>query len=321
MSKLSDFFPGGSPETQGTNITVIMVGGGGGAGTCGGAGGGGYFYGSFRITPGVSYPVTIGTGGSPGNPSLANTSDGLGNPGSPSKFGKYEALGGCGGSTFSSTTFGIPGGAGGSGGGNQASIDSTTPCPNSGNSSLGYLQTGSSQRILSPTAYCGALGSRTLGSPMGGGYCNLFDSSNSNRRCTGTVVCPEFFGVCLASVPYTYSPAPTIPTIIPPGFVTCLRAGCVRSSCGAPFRSPAFSPLPPTPPSLTTNCVIGNCPNTGFGALCPACNGDSGVVLVAYPCTIPAATSYPGAVDCSPISIPQNNFRTYKFTSSGSFTL
>ena len=64
-----------------TQIEVLVVAGGGGAGgasnTGGGAGGGagGLIYNStFTVTPGSSYAVTVGAGGSGGTTSVAATS-------------------------------------------------------------------------------------------------------------------------------------------------------------------------------------------------------------------------------------------------------
>ena len=288
MSQLSQFFPSGG---GGTAINLVMVGGGGGAGAAGGAGGGGYFYGRVCIQPGVSYPITIGAGGSPGCPTSCATTAGLGNPGSPSKFGKFEALGGGGGATnCSSYTFAIMGSAGGSAGG----MNLSSPYDASK-----FSLSGSSQRSLSPNGYCGAYGSR-----IDTGYHTTLIGT---RTSTGTQVCPEFFGVCLASMPYTYSPAPTV-CCLSANFICAMRAGCSRTYCCSQ-------------PYYICCSDLYNYTNSAHGARSTSCNGDSGVVLVAYPCALPAATAFPGATDCSPVSIPQNGFRTYKFTTSGSFTL
>ena len=319
MSNLSDFFPGaGGGGDSGTDINLIMVGGGGGAGNFNGSGAGGYFYGSVPITPGVSYPVVIGTGGSPGDPASCYTPAGLGNPGSPSRFSRYEALGGGGGATICGScavpgTY-IPGSPGGTAGGITEAENScfgpVGQCISPINTT--FYSSGAAQRTFSPNGYCGALVGRDK-SNCGLTGINAFNCCLSGtqllRRFTGTVVCPEFFGVCLASIPYQYSPAPAIPQLTNALVVQSYRAGgCSRTTCCVCV------------PWLNAN-VICNCPNTGSGAFSTSCNGDSGVVLVAYPCTLPAATSFPGAVDCSPVSIPQNGYRTYKFTSSGSFTL
>ena len=49
-------------------------------------------------------------------------------------------------------------------------------------------------------------------------------------------------------------------------------------------------------------------------------NGDEGVVYIVYDCNLGAASSTPGAVDCTPVTGPQG-YRSYRYTSSGSFTL
>ena len=49
-------------------------------------------------------------------------------------------------------------------------------------------------------------------------------------------------------------------------------------------------------------------------------NGDAGVVYIVYDCNLGAASSTPGAVDCTPVTGPQG-YRSYRYTSSGSFTL
>lgn len=65
---------------------------------------------------------------------------------------------------------------------------------------------------------------------------------------------------------------------------------------------------------------IPNNSNTGHSGKIAGCNGDSGVVVLFYPTTIPAATSFPGGIDCTPVSCPFG-MRAYKFTSSGSITI
>lgn len=338
MSNLTDFFPrggGGSDENTAINLIMVGGGGGGGAGTVcaqcpglspidtnnsyGGAGGGGYFVGRVCISPGVSYPVVIGTGGSPGDPTVCNTTAGLGNPGSPSRFGKYEALGGgggatiCGGNSSSEGTFAISGSPGGQGG-STSRYRYNSPCGpfepqqcGSVHEHMKYTATGTTQRSPNPNGYCGGHGQRsetnTGCSPAN--FCCYFGTRTCINPGAGLRMCPEFFGVCLASVPYDLNPSPYL-QCMSCTFVSTMRAGCSRTIMN-PFSKPVN--------------FICNFANTGHGARTPCCNGDSGVVLIAYPCTLPAATSFPGGVDCSPISLPQNNFRTYKFTSSGSFTL
>ena len=98
-----------------------------------------------------------------------------------------------------------------------------------------------------------------------------------------------------------------------------------------------------------SNCLIPPVANTGSGGfnqrcpgtcprnnqftpptgskwdLCHSCyglsaTGDAGVVYVVYDCSLGAATSTPGGVDCTPVTGPQG-YRSYRYTSSGSFTL
>jgi len=95
-----------------TSIEVLVVAGGGSgaAGWGGGAGGGGagglIYNSSYAVTPGTSYTVTVGAGGTPVNGTVS------GNAGGNSVFGTLTALGGGGGGTN-----GVAGQPGGSGGG------------------------------------------------------------------------------------------------------------------------------------------------------------------------------------------------------------
>ena len=114
-----------------TQVEVLVVAGGGGggygtSGRTGGGGAGGVVYNSaYSVTPGSSYTVTIGSGGtgSTTNAQLASVSNG-----SNSVFGTLTALGGGGGANGSIDTLanvvGASGGSGGGGGG-TASISNT----------------------------------------------------------------------------------------------------------------------------------------------------------------------------------------------------
>ena len=105
-----------------TQIEVLVVGGGGGgAGTNnspgGGGGAGGLIYNSsFSVTPGSSYTVTVGAGGSAGIASPTVTDHG--GTGSNSVFGSLTAYGGGGGARDNTTA---PAGTYGSGGGGSLS--------------------------------------------------------------------------------------------------------------------------------------------------------------------------------------------------------
>lgn len=64
--------------------------------------------------------------------------------------------------------------------------------------------------------------------------------------------------------------------------------------------------------------------NTGFNCegspFFWSATGRDGVVYVVYDCSLGAASSTPGAVDCTPVTGP-DGYRSYRYTSSGSFTL
>lgn len=113
-----------------TSVEYLVVGGGGGAGNgydnAGGGGGGGgmVLTGTLSVTPGQSYTVTVGTGGTGGADTRTNNP---GTAGNPSVFASVTALGGgqglgsrtggaAGAAQVGSTT--APTGGSGSGGGN-----------------------------------------------------------------------------------------------------------------------------------------------------------------------------------------------------------
>ena len=97
-----------------TSINYLIVGGGGagGAGTTGGGGGaGGFRTGSaYPVSPGTTYTITVGAGGS------GYDGDSRGNNGSDSTFDTITSAGGGGGGNNGTPTGG-PGKSGGSGGG------------------------------------------------------------------------------------------------------------------------------------------------------------------------------------------------------------
>ena len=113
----------------------LLVAGGGGGGwrqnAGGGGGGGGLLAGSFSITPGTSYTITIGAGGT------ASTGDSVrgGIGGNTSAFNLTAIGGGGGGSGFTSST---TGGNGGSGGGGMGIDGGTTTAGGSGTSGQGF---------------------------------------------------------------------------------------------------------------------------------------------------------------------------------------
>ena len=92
---------------------LIVAGGGGGGSRSGGGGAGGLIYSTSQgLTPGSSYTVTVGAGGTGG----INTTNAQGGDGSDSSFNSETAVGGGGGGNTNSA--GRSGGSGGGGGAN-----------------------------------------------------------------------------------------------------------------------------------------------------------------------------------------------------------
>ena len=118
-----------------SSIDLLIVAGGGGGGCprtatttgSGGGGAGGMLYGSYSVTPGSSYAITIGAGGA--SQSSTNT---VGNNGSNTTFASITANGGGGGAAGGSG--GNNGGSGGGAGGSatQSNVSTLTGYGNNG---------------------------------------------------------------------------------------------------------------------------------------------------------------------------------------------
>jgi hypothetical protein len=94
-----------NPSATYVEYLCVAGGGGGGYGVGGGGGAGGLLSGSLAVTPGTSYTITIGAGGT----SSSTFTSGYGLNGSDSLFGPIKSIGGGG--------VGNAGSSGGSGGG------------------------------------------------------------------------------------------------------------------------------------------------------------------------------------------------------------
>jgi hypothetical protein len=149
------------------------------------------------------------------------------------------------------------------------------------------------------------------------------------------VVCSAFFNVELSGQPYSgnfvtsgTNNIPVFPLSTCNNFNrNCLCFDISKNSLGCSRYGgdylPCSGPGPAPIPYFTLQCAcasIPNNPNTGHSGRCAGCNGDSGVVVLFYPTSIPAASSFPGGIDCTPVSSPFG-MRAYKFTSSGSITI
>ncbi len=294
MSVLTQFFPaGGSGGGIPVELMVISGGGGGGGGSLAagpglGGGSGAMFYcRSFPLQPGVTYPVTVGSGGAKG---ICYTS--AGSNGGNSCF-TIPVDGG-------NNSICVAGGGGGSGG-------ICTPTPECGyglnggtgggsacSVTLSYYQT---HKILPQDINSGGYFGTSRGPTTvqaGGIYCCSLSFIVDPSYCT--FVCGSFFTNIYGSE-------------------VCLGGGGSCTEAGQPLRVQLDMPA---------NCGYGGGGGAGCNSSnpsCPGCpggNGSSGVVVVKYPSAYGAAPASPGATNCSPAT---PGFYTYRFTSPGSITL
>lgn len=179
--------------------------------------------------------------------------------------------------------------------------------------------------VVAPTSF-GGRGGNTLfdngrltgyGGGGGGSFCRCNVPSWSNPYIN--------FKVCSITIPGT--PGGLGGFGCPCGLsIQCAsRFGCHSNACNP------LSPLNGLALDFTGNCVL--CPgacgripnaNTGIGGISvctpgTACSGSSGFVVISYPVDMSgAASSTPGAVNCSPQT---PGYYTYVYTSTGSFKL
>lgn len=152
-------------ELSSVQVLVVAGGGGGGANHAGGGGAGGLVYNSnFSVTPGTSYTVTVGAGGSKGTSYTTQA----GFDGSNSVFGSLTAIGGGGGGNrrdggTAGIEFGRPGGSGGGGGG-QGTNDTPTSTGGAGTSGQGLSGGTASYHAGAGGGGAGTPGKTTLGS-------------------------------------------------------------------------------------------------------------------------------------------------------------
>ena len=99
------------PNVNSVEVLVVAGGGGGGSDRAGGGGAGGVIYNrAYPVSPGSTYSVTVGAGGTGGQGDQI-----VGNNGSNSTFGAITATGGGGGAEQGAGTVGRNGGSGGGG--------------------------------------------------------------------------------------------------------------------------------------------------------------------------------------------------------------
>ena len=178
--------------TTAYDIDYLVVGGGGGAGGyyyTGGGGGGGASTGSFTITPGTAYALTVGAGGAQVSAGIDGTT---GNDGSNSTFHTYigyyggksrdgVATTGAGGAAATLTTGGRGGGTGadsdtGAGGGGGSSTAGSAGSSSSGGNGGNGI---SSSITGTATNYGGGGGGSGYNDPRGSG--GLGGGGNGSR--------------------------------------------------------------------------------------------------------------------------------------------
>lgn len=339
MSVLSQFYPG-LANTYGSkiplNILVQAGGGGGGAhlvgtvskGGGGGAGGLGLTQ-SYRVSPGITCPIVVGSGGAAGAPSptdggLTSSSNG-GHSGFfvPDGSASHIRLEGGGGGGATSTLPPVAiGKNGGCGGGKSTGPGGTTT------SAIGYYTAAHSVRTLSaapgtaPLEYVTNLDHTTTewgvahGTPGGiGVFAGNPNSSNSYVQLMG------------GSVGYldTLAASGNRGDVADSSGRVSFITGTVATYGQGGGHTPTTTPIPASGYNAPNTANTGNGGNAGAfpspigpGGNFTATAGQSGVVVVQYPDAYPAAPAFPGASDVSPAT---PGFRTYRFTSSGSITL
>ena len=257
---------------------LVVAGGGSGGATIGGGGGaGGYLTApTYAVTPGAVITVTVGAGGP------ASASGSVGTNGNDSVFSSITATGGGGGGQWA----GNPGLAGGSGGGG-AGADGGAGAGGSGVALQGKAGgAGASGRLGGGGGGAGAIGTAggTPASTSGAGGVGLSSSISG----TATYYAGGGSGGTDGA--------------------TVGAGGLGGGGTGAKSAS-----VVGTAGSVNTGGGGGAGGNSTYG---PSYAGGSGVVIVRYFSTLPAAAATTG----SPTVTVANGYRTYTFTVSGSIT-
>jgi hypothetical protein len=271
---------GSFPNTV-SSVEYLVVGGGGGAAS-GGAGAGGYRTASgFAVTSGVSITVTVGAGGTGGG-----SNAGGGTAGSTSTFSTIDSSGGGKGGTDTANNATT----GGSGGGGGASVSTTTGAAgNSGSYTPveGYAGGGNGGFVASPYPAGGGGGSSAVGG-------NATGASTGGNGGAGTAN-----SISGSSVTYGG------------GGGGGVYGGGTAGTGGAGGGGGGNGSGNGTAGTANTGGGGGGCSVGATGGA-----GGSGIVIVRYADSFPAATSTTG----SPTITVSGGYRVYKWTSSGSIT-
>jgi hypothetical protein len=270
---------------------LVVAGGGGGGGPNGGAGGGagGYRAGSLTITRGTTYTVTVGAGGSKGS-GVAGLGS-RGSSGGDSVFSSITSAGGGAGGTADnqSQSAGLSGGSGGGG----ASYGTTTVSGGSGN-------TPSTSPSQGNNGGSGGSDNDTWRSGGGGGGASAVgtNGSSSSAGNGGNGTSSSISG---SAVTYAGGGGG--------GAYNNISGGTGGTGGGGNGQ-------------INVTGEGGNgTTNTGGGGggagrgTTSAGNGGSGIVIIRYPDTFPAATSATNVT----VNV-SGGYRIYTWTGSGTFT-
>ncbi len=368
MSTFTQFFPtggssggssgGGAGNIGGgtTPVEIIGMSGGGGSGgnspypgcgtVCGVGGEGGmgaiFYANNYFITPGTTYPITIGAGGAAGTPATGTATQGTN--GGATSFNNPECLlcvcgGGGGGAATNcaprcACTYGRDGGTGGAGG--NAKINGGPGCATPGcqtyigcggkgsyyDSQLSICKAASyTAYTLGPIGICyycrgvNTVTSRAATLKQPWGFMGGFDSDPEGAQNYGPLVVG---GTC-----YLCTKAGGAMSNVTTHRVNCLGQApsqviviqcCQTRTVGDEDRCFDLNWF-----SDGRLCLGSQCSYIASGGLGDGSNtgGCPGVLFIRYPDEYAAATVVNGT-DCSPVT---PGYRSYRFSTSGSITL
>ena len=278
------------------NAEVLVVAGGGSGGSNAGAGGGAgglYYNGSLALNRSIVYTLSIGNGGTGGSTAQNGTNSSI----SGSGFTTITALGG--GKGIDSNGAGTSGGSGGGGAASGSGGAATQPSSSSGgfgfaggsgNGQDGYDRSGAGG------GGAGAVGQNTPSSSQGGA-----GGAGLSYSITGTSI-----GYAGGGGGAAHLGSPGVGTH---GGGT---GGIGSVSAGGPIGSGSTVGNPGT-------ANTGGGGGAGGGGGFAGGSGGSGIIVIAYPDTLPAITSISGGLTYNQPT--RSGYRVYRFTAgSGTVT-